>query len=39
LKIAAVLGGLLNDFSACSLTVVMRCAIDADDENQEVGIT
>jgi hypothetical protein len=36
LKLADDLGGSLNDFSACCLTIVMRCAIDAKDENKEV---
>jgi hypothetical protein len=35
LKISEGLSGQLNDFSACCLTFVMHCAIDAKDENKE----
>jgi hypothetical protein len=31
------LGGPLNDFPACCVTIVMCCAIDAKYENKEVG--
>jgi hypothetical protein len=36
-KIAEGLGGPLNNFTACFLTVAMHCAIHAKDANKEVG--
>jgi hypothetical protein len=36
MKISEGLAGPLNDISAC-LAVVMRCAIDSEDANKEVG--
>jgi hypothetical protein len=37
LKIAEGLSGPLHYFSTCCLTSVMRCAINAKDENKKIG--